>query len=229
MTQPMNLDQIKADLVNPSLQIQLRALVALRGYESATALPLLQSRVHDGNALVRASVACGLGLKRSPQSYQALQRLLQDDEPAVRAAAAGAIAQFAHYQLERGEVAVPDLLTSAFEQEEQGLVRSRILDAMDQLQLPRQLFRLCTLALSKGGVALQEQATLLLEQFAGTDIELAALDHLQPLAQSPHAGVRAALARSLQAFDNHRARETLGQLRHDADHRVVAAVLEGLV
>lgn len=229
MNQPIDLEQIKADLASPELQMQLQALVALRGYEIATALPLLQSRLDDPNGLVRASVACGLGLKRSPQSYQALQILLQDDEPAVRAAAAGAVAQFSHYHLDRADVAVPDLLVTTFERDEDRLVRSRILDAVNQLHLPFRLFRLCTLALEDKDAALQEQATLLFEQFSDTDMRLSALDHLQRLARSPHAGVRAALARSLQAFDSHRARETLTELRRDPDHRVVAAVLEGLV
>ncbi len=218
----MNLEQIKLDLTHADLEPRLRALTALQGFDTLTAVPLLCGQLEDAEYLVRLNVATGLGRRRSPQSYQALQSLLQQDsEASVRAEAVLSLSRF-------GLVALNPIV-EAFRANTHPLVRGSVLEAIAFLPLPLELFKVCTLALADTDVALQEAATLAFGRFAKTEMQTAALDHLQPLAQSPHAAVRAALARSLHAFDNYRAREMLRQLHDDTDHRVAAAVLEGLV
>ncbi|NJM57460.1 MAG: HEAT repeat domain-containing protein [Synechococcales cyanobacterium RU_4_20] len=217
----MNLEQIKLDLTSTELQARLRALTALQAFDTATAVPLLCSRLEDGEYLVRLGVAIGLGRKRSPQAYQALESLLQDSEASVRAEAVLSLSRFGLMAL--------NTIINTFRADTHALVRGSILEAIAILPLPLELFKICSLALADEDVALQEAAVLAFGQFAKTEMQTAALDHLQPLAQSRHAVVRAALARSLHAFDNYRARELLKQLHDDTDHRVVAAVLEGLI
>ncbi len=220
-SQPTDLEQLKLGLESPELAPRLRALTALTAYDTSTAVPLLCAHLDEADMLVRLLVATGLGRKRSPQSFQALTALLMDSEAQVRSEAVLSLSRF-------GPQSRP-LLWQTFREDADSLVRAAVLEAIAILSDPLELFKVCTLALGDSDVALQELATLHFRQFADTDMRTAALDHLQPLARNPHGPVRAALARSLHAFDSYRAREILTQLHDDADHRVVAAVLEGLV
>lgn len=217
----MDLEQLKQGLSSPELALRLQALTALTAYDTTTAVPLLCAHLSDTEMLVRLLVATGLGRKRSPQSQQALRCLLMDSDAHVRAEAVLSLGKFGPQTL--------TLLWQTFREDSNSLVRAAVLEAIAALANPLELFKVCTLALGDPDMTLQELATLHFRQFADTDMRNAALDHLQPLVNSPHGVVRAALARSLHAFDSHRARESLTQLHNDPDHRVVAAVLESLV
>ncbi|MEB3273583.1 MAG: HEAT repeat domain-containing protein [Prochlorothrix sp.] len=222
----MDLEKIETNLRSPDFQERLRAITALRAYDSKVAVPLLCSRLGDSEFIVRSLVAMILGHKRNRDGFLALQKLLaQDVDANVRAEAANALALF-------GEDAIPDLIT-AFRQDQHWLVRRSIIAALLDLPIEGDMavefFNLCAVALRDPDIAVQEIGIDGLGIFANTPLRTAALDKLVPLAKANHWQTRVAVSRALHSFDSHQARETLTRLRQDPDHRVVGAVLEGLV
>ncbi|MEB3163694.1 MAG: HEAT repeat domain-containing protein [Prochlorothrix sp.] len=222
----MDLEKIASNLQSPDFQERLRAITALRAYDSGVAVPLLCSRLKDSEFIVRSLVAMILGHKRNTDGFLALQKLLAQDKDAnVRAEAANALALF-------GEVAIPDLI-AAFRQDQHWLVRRSIIAALLDLSISDDMavefFNLCAVALRDPDLAVQEIGIDGLGIFANTALRTAALDKLIPLVRAQHWQTRAAVSKALHGFDSHQAREALTQLRQDSDHRVVGAVLEGLV
>jgi HEAT repeat protein len=222
----MNLEQIEIDLNSSDSQERLRAITALRAYASHLAVPLLCSKLDDPEFMVRSWVAAGLGKKRTRQSFVALLDLVDEDsDPNVRAEAANSLALF-------GESAIPHLV-SVFRQDQHWLVRCSIIAALMDMEgaddLAVELFNLCALALRDPDLAVQEIGIAGLATFAHTALQTAALDKLLPLVKSESWQTRMAVSKALHGFDHHQAREALIQLRQDRDHRVIGAVLEGLV
>lgn len=217
----MDLSQIRVSLDSDDSQVRMRAITALRNYDAETAVPLLCDKLADPEFTVRSVIAMGLGRKRTPQAFEALLVLLDDADPNVRAEAASALALY-------GDRALPRLI-SMFEQDRHWLVRRSILAALGEMDAPAMLYRLCVAAVQDSDLTVREATALILVRFARTEFQTAALDHLLSLAQAEAAMVRAAAARSLRHYDLHQAREVLVQLQQDPDHRVVAAVLDGLV
>jgi HEAT repeat protein len=220
-SQPMDLSQIRVSLDSDDSQVRMRAITALRNYDAETAVPLLCEKLADPEFMVRSVIAMGLGRKRTPQAFEALLLLLEDTDANVRAEAANALALY-------GDRALPRLV-SLFEQDHHWLVRRSILAALGEMDSPAMLYRLCVAAVRDRDLTVREATALMLARFAGTEYQTAALDHLLSLAQAEEAMVRAAAAGSLRHYDLHQAREALVQLQADPDHRVVAAVLDGLV
>lgn len=219
--QPMDLAQIRRSLDSADSQERMRAITALRGYDAETAVPLLCHKLEDPEFLVRSFIAMGLGRKRTPQAFEALLLLIEDSDPNVRAEASSALALY-------GEAAIAPLL-ALFQRDSHWLVRRSILAVFGEIDALDALYRLCVMATQDSDLTVREATGLILGRFAKTRFQTAALDQLLQLAQAPEAIVRAAAARSLRAYDLHQAREALVQLQTDADHRVQAAVLEGLV
>ncbi|WP_338429282.1 HEAT repeat domain-containing protein [Synechococcus elongatus] len=218
----MDLGKIEAKLRSSDVQERIRAMTALRAYEPAIAVPLLQGCCQDNEFVVRSLAAMALGHKRTPDSFALLQTLLHDDADAnVRAEAANAIASF-------GEAAIADL-TQAFHTDQHWLVRLSILSVLQGLNQSQMLFDLSVLALNDADLSVREAAIDLLATFADTPMQTFALDKLVPLLRSEYWQLRAHLARALHCFDHHQAREALQTLRQDDNHHVVAAVLEGSV
>jgi len=199
----------------------MRAITALRSYDAETAVPLLCDKLEDPEFLVRSFIAMGLGRKRTPQAFDALLLLLDDADANVRSEAASALALY-------GDRALPQLI-KMFERDQHWLVRRSILAALGEADAPASLYQLCVAAARDRDLTVREATALMLVRFAGTQYQTAALDHLLTLAKAEEAMVRAAAARSLRHYDLHQAREALSRLHDDEDHRVVAAVLEGLV
>lgn len=222
----MNLEQIETDLNSKDYQERLRAVTALSTYESAVAVPLLCSRLDDPEFVVRSLVAVGLGKKRTAKSFHALQKLVETDiDPNVRAEAASSLALF-------GEQSVSALVT-IFRHDQHWLVRRNIIVALIEMEgsqdLAVDLFNLCALALRDPDLAVREIGIAGLATFANTALRTAALDKLLPLVKAESWRTRVAVSKALRGFDNHQAREALIQLSQDKDHRVIGAVLEGLV
>ncbi len=217
----MDLSQIRVSLDSDDSQERMRAITALRSYDAETAVPLLCDKLEDPEFLVRSFIAMGLGRKRTPQAFEALQLLLDDADANVRAEAASALALYGDRALAR--------LLAMFEQDQHWLVRRSILAALGEMEAPAPLYRLCVAAARDSDLTVREATALTLARFAGTEYQTSALDHLLKFAKADEAMVRAAAARSLRHYDLHQAREALTQLHEDDDHRVIAAVLEGLV
>ncbi|NJN32466.1 MAG: HEAT repeat domain-containing protein [Synechococcales cyanobacterium RM1_1_8] len=217
----MDLSEIRQCLDSEDSQDRMRAITALRSYDAETAVPLLCGKIRDPEFLIRSFIAMGLGRKRTAQAFEALLILLEDVDANVRAEASSALALY-------GDRAFPHLL-AMFNQDQHWLVRRSILAALGEVEQPDILLRLCVAATQDGDLTVRETTALMLGQFAQTKFQTTALDQLLRLAQVDEAMVRAAAARSLRQYDLHQAREALCQLQRDPDHRVVAAVLEGLV
>ena len=223
---PMNLQQIETSLQSKNLQERIRAITALRAYDSRVSVPLLCRQLQDSDSVVRSIVAASLGKKRTQESFNTLRELLgQDPEANVRAEAATSLALF-------GEMTIP-LLTAAFREDPHWLVRRSIMAALLELKLSDALmvevFNLCAVALRDPTPEVQEVGIEGLGNFANSPLRTAALDKLLPLVKSQLWETRMAVTKSLQQFDNHQAREALSLLSHDQDYRVIGAVLEGLV
>ncbi len=222
----MNLQQIETSLQSKDLQERIRAITALRGYDSQVSVPLLCDQLQDSNSIVRSLVAASLGKKRTQKSLNTLQDLLYNDPEAnVRSEAATSLALF-------GEMTIP-LLTAAFREDPHWLVRRSIMAALLELKLSDDLmvevFNLCAVALRDSNPEVQEVGIEGLGIFAQSPLRTAALDKLLPLVKSDRWETRMAVTKSLRQFDHHQAREALDLLSHDRDYRVIGAVLEGLV
>ncbi|MFN9990767.1 MAG: HEAT repeat domain-containing protein, partial [Cyanobacteriota bacterium] len=119
------------------------ALVGLRECTVEEATPLLLLALEQSPFVIRSMSCAGLGVKRSPQGQQALERVLREDGDAnVRAEAANALASYGVQQ------AWP-ILSQAFAADGQWLVRCSILAALaEQPEMtPPQLLSLARQAL----------------------------------------------------------------------------------
>ncbi|MBD1939445.1 HEAT repeat domain-containing protein [Microcoleus sp. FACHB-68] len=218
----MDIYQIKADLKSSDSQARMRALTALRGYDSEVAVPLLKTKLRDPEFLVRSFVAMGLGRKQTPEAFDALVDLVKhDNDYNVRAEAANSLSLY-------GEAAVPYLL-QVFRANAHWLIRRSILAAFIEMPYPDILLEVCIEALADSDLTVQEGAVDGFGSLAGKTEQAAGLQQLLMLVSSDEWRIRVRVARVLRRFDDADARDALSRLRVDQDHRVVAAVLEGLL
>lgn len=182
------------------------ALAGLRDREAVEAIPLLLLGLEQRPFIIRSLACAGLGVKRSEQGWQALSTALRGDEDAnVRAEAANSLANY-------GVVRAWPLLRQAFAADGQWLVRCSILSALaEQPEMAAAwLLELARMALADGDGTVR---------VGGCEI----LGRL--LRQAPEATATEATTMDAIAME---AREGLRAARSDADHRVVAAALDGL-
>jgi HEAT repeat protein len=221
----MNLQEIQSSLNAEDFQYRLKAVSALKAYEPEVAVPLLLSKTHDAECLVRSFVAMGLGKQQTKDAYAALLQMMRfDNVPNVRAEAANSLSLF-------GTFAAPQLLL-VFVRDDHWLVRSSILAALVDLTADSELFEACAIGLEAEDPKVQEISVDALGYLARTPYRQSALEQLlgllqQPAAEQPH--LRIHIAKALKHFDLAAAREAIAQLRQDSDYRVVAATLEELL
>ncbi|NMG09627.1 HEAT repeat domain-containing protein [Brasilonema sp. UFV-L1] len=218
----MNIYKIETDLNNPDFQYRLKAITALKDYTPEIAVPLLTSKLHDSEFLVRSFVAMGLGKQQTAESFAALLELMKfDNTPNVRAEAASSLSLF-------GKVAASHLVSTFF-QDDHWLVRRSILAVLVDLDCPGELFEVCIEALAGEDSSVQADAIDALGKFAFTNQQELALSQLLRLIACDSKQIRIHLAHALKQFDDPQAKEALRQLRQDSDHQVVAAALENLL
>lgn len=177
------------------------ALAALRDVAEDQAIPLLLLGLEQSTFLVRSLACAGLGVKRSEAGWQALLTVLQDDaDNNVRAEAANALAS---YGVERSW----EPLRRAFSRNDHWLVRCSILSALAEqpAMRPAWLLELGRAAIADGDGTVRVGGAEILGRLVRDDNAAGGT------------GAEAAEARAL-----------LAQLQGDADHRVVAAALDGL-
>ncbi|MCT0248204.1 HEAT repeat domain-containing protein [Synechococcus sp. CS-205] len=197
----LNPEEIRQAIVSGDPSRALPALVELRRLEAEQAVPLLLLGLEQEPFIVRSISCAGLGLKRNEAGWEALTAALRGDEDAnVRAEAANALAS---YGVER---AWP-LLRQSFAADDQWLVRCSILSALaEQPGIdPRLLLELARMAISDADGSVRVGGAEILGRV------------VRDAAASP------GLVESAEA-----ARQALIGLQQDADHRVVAAALNGL-
>ncbi|MGJ5634083.1 HEAT repeat domain-containing protein [Nostoc sp. CALU 1950] len=218
----MEIHKIQTELKNPDFHYRLKAIAALDDYESEVAVPLLTSKLHDSEFLVRSFVARGLGNQQSAESFAALMQIMKfDDTPNVRAEAANSLSLF-------GRVAVSHLVL-AYYQDDHWLVRRSILAAIAEMDCPEELFDICVQGLKDEDFTVQESSVDGLGLLVDSSQHAAALSQILTLVNDESWRMRVRVSYALKRFDEPEAKAALHQLRQDEDHRVVGAALEDLL
>ena len=177
------------------------ALASLRELPVDQAVPLLMLGLQQSAFMVRSLSCAGLGVKQSEAGWTALEEALNhDSDPNVRAEAANALVC---HGLER---AWP-LVLEAFRRDTQWLLRCSVLAAVAEHPGARP-------------VLLLELARLAIADADGT-VRVGGAEILGQL-------VQAADTLGDEHWVAEEARRSLQALQKDSDHRVVAAVLNGL-
>ncbi len=218
----MELEEIKTQLKSENPQDRLRALTALREWDTETAVPLLQSRLRDPAFLVRSFVAMGLGKKQNETAYQCLlEAIANEKDHNVRAEMANSLALY-------GEQAIP-LLIKIFRQDTHWLVRRSILAVLVEISDSEAIYEICRMGLEDRDPTVRESAMSCLGLLAGSNREEEALEKLLTFIDAELWRTRYYAARTLNAFNHPKAEAARDRLRQDKDPRVVGAVLEKLL
>ena len=218
----MDLAQIKTYLASSDSQERMKAITALRSYETEVVVPLLIDNKDDREFLVRSFVAMGLGRKQNADSFAALLEMMKfDRDPNVRAEAANSLSLF-------GAVAAPHLALM-FDRDDHWLVRRSILAALAELKCLEELFEVCITGIEGEDQSVEESSINCLGMFVGTSKQDLALEKLLALMNDDSWRIRLQVARSLGKFESTQAQKALEQMKEDKDHRVIGAVLESLV
>lgn len=220
----MELELIKSNLHHPDFQYRLKAIAALKNYSPEIAVPLLQTKIHDPEFLVRSFVAMAFGKQQTAESFASLLEMIRfDDTPNVRAEAANSLSLF-------GAIAISHLV-STFYQDDHWLVRRSILAALTEMDCPDELFDICQQAIAHTDEdeTVQESAVDALATLADTHIQEQTLNQLLDLVNHPSERIRIRVAYALKLFEQETAKSALQKLRQDPDHQVVGAALENLL
>lgn len=218
----MNLPQIESFLDSPNPQLRMKAITELRHHEPAVVVPLLKQRMYDGQFLVRSFVAMGLGYKRNDEAFEALLNIVgQETDHNVIAEASNSLAKFGHQ-------AIPYLVT-VFEQNPHWLVRQSIFAALEDLEDPEILFKLCQVGFEGSDTTVRMSALVNLRRLKETSKSLEALNIALQAATDSNGLIRSSAARTLRHLGGEKAQAALSKLQQDPDYRVVRAVLEGLL
>lgn len=218
----MDIQEIKDALNNSDPQQRMRGVRELRSYEAEVAAPLLLDHIKDREFLVRSFVAMGLGRKRSPEGFNALLEMIESDgDPNVRSEAANSLSYY-------GDRAISHL-RKMYEEDNHWLVRRSIIAAMADLNAPQELLEICAIGLSGDDEPVMESCISCLGMFPDTKQQQSALDLLLPLAEDESWRIRLQVAKALGQYKTENTMATLEKLKADENHKVVAAVLEGLL
>ncbi|MDJ0744565.1 MAG: HEAT repeat domain-containing protein [Xenococcaceae cyanobacterium MO_167.B27] len=215
----MDLNEIKTFLDSSDPQKRMKGVLELRNQEVETAVPLLKGKMDDPEFLVRSFAAMGLGKKQNAESFAALLEMMKfDRDPNVRAEASNSLSLF-------GEVAAPHLALM-FEQDDHWLVRRSILAALAELDSHEELLQVSLLGILGEDQTVKESAIDCLGILAKTEKKDSALEKLLSLTKDEFWRIRWRVAKALGKFEDIKAENALKELKQDADHRVVGAVLE---
>jgi HEAT repeat protein len=218
----MERHQIETQLSSSNPQQRMQAIIALREYQPALAIPLLKSMKNDQEFIVRSFVAASLGYKQSDEGFALLVDIIENDKDSnVRAEAANALSKY-------GEQAMPHLV-SLFQKDSAWLVRQSIFAVMEVAKHPEIFLKLCVWGLEGDDLIVRQSAIENLQLLATTSQAPSALNLLLKAATSAEVNIRLHVAKVLKYFDDPRIPDALSKLRQDADYRVVGATLETLI
>jgi HEAT repeat protein len=196
---PPDPDAIRQAIASADPAQAMPALVSLRAFGIEDATPLLLLGLEQTPFVIRSMSCAGLGIKRSPEGRQALERVVRDDGDAnVRAEAANALASY-------GVDETWPVLREVFAADGQWLVRCSILAALaEQPEMtPARLLDLARLALDDGDGTVRA---------GGAEL----LGRILHEATDPTDSILL------------EARKVMNGLQADGDHRVVAVALNAL-
>lgn len=218
----MDIDLIKSYLADTDPQKRMKAVLELRSYDTEIAVPLLIAQMNDHEFLVRSFVAMGLGRKQNAESFARLLEMMKfDRDPNVRAEAANSLSYY-------GEISASHLLLM-FKQDDHWLIRRSILAALAELNCPAELLEVALMGIAGEDFSVMESSIDCLAVLSNTEQAEVALEKLLSLVNDESWRIRVKVAKALGNFSDSRAKDALNQLKEDADHRVVGAVLDSLV
>ncbi len=218
----MDLSQIETNLQNPDFQYRIKAIAALKDYETEVAIPILLRHIKDPEFLVRTFVARELGRQKTSESFAALLQIMRyDNTPNVRAEAANSLSLFNRISASH--------LVQAFVRDDHWLVRRSILAALVEMEFYPEVLEICVLGIEGEDVSVQEACIDGLSALSQSDLAAAALAKLLALKDSEHEYIRTRIAYALIQFDDPAAKAAIAELRQDQDYRVVGAALENLL
>lgn len=206
-----DLNQLREAIGSGDPSRSMPALAGLRQVPEDQAIPLLLLGLEQEEFMVRSLSCAGLGVKQSEQGWQALVGALQSDDDAnVRAEAANSLVS---HSVERAWPLVRD----AFAADGQWLVRCSILSALaEQPLIPADhLLQLAQMAIADADGTVR---------VGGAEI----LGRLVRDAARPNEAIAAGEPGPGDTTLLEQVRALLVGLQADADHRVVAAALNGL-
>ena len=218
----MEFSEIKSFLTNPNPQNRMKAIVELRHYEPSVVVPLLKQRMYDKEFIIRSFVAMGLGYKRTEEGYQSLLDLIKNEQdPNVKAEAANSLSKY-------GDKAISHLV-EMFKKESHWLIRQSIFAIIDEFDSLELLLELSRYGLQGDDIVVKLTSITNLAKLSNTVYEEEAVGLLFDLSADKTAIIRVRVAKVLVNFDHPKAKVALAELKHDSDHRVVAATLESLI
>ena len=218
----MEFSEIKSFLTNPNPQNRMKAIVELRHYEPSVVVPLLKQRMYDKEFIIRSFVAMGLGYKRTEEGYQSLLDLIKNEQdPNVKAEAANSLSKY-------GDKAIPHLV-EMFKKESHWLIRQSIFAIIDEFDSLELLLELSRYGLQGDDIVVKLTSITNLAKLSNTVYEEEAVSLLFDLSADKTAIIRVRVAKVLTNFDHPKAKVALAELKHDSDHRVIAATLESLI
>ncbi len=214
----MNLEELKSNLNSDQFHQKLTAVKALQTHPTEVALPLLLDIKEDEQFLIRSLVAMGLGKQQSPESFDTLREMMENDQDHnVRAEAANSLSLF-------GEKSIP-YLRKTFEEDNNWLVRISILAALMDLHSFSAIIEVCLLGIEGEDWSVKQSCITYLGCLVGTEKETEALETIIKLSEDSDWQTRVQIVEPLSNFSQLQAQQTLAKLRQDSDHRVVACVL----
>ena len=88
----LSLELISTQLESPNLRDRMIALASLRDVSAAEAVPLIKKVLDDDSLQMRSMAIFALGIKKTPECYSILVKILETDpDYGIRADAAGAL------------------------------------------------------------------------------------------------------------------------------------------
>ena len=216
------LNEIEINLRAPALNVRKNALDELAEIPAEIAVPILQKLACEQKFALRRLAVMGLGNHRSEASFQALQKIINEEEDAnVVAEAANSIFDF-------GESAIP-VVKQLFERSDNWLVRQTVISLLIESGRPEVLLAVAIEALKDETQTVREAGILALRTVLQSPLKEEALTVLTAMVQDSYWRNRWRAAIALHGTTDPQAKELLSQLQRDEHFRVVAAALEGTI
>jgi HEAT repeat protein len=213
------LTQLESWLRSGAINQRKDAIDELAQYPPEVAIPILQRLATEPDFLCRRFAIMGLGNHRTPESFQALKDLLEQEKDQ------NVLAEIANSLFEFGSDSVP-ILQQLFMRCHHWLTRQTILSILMEAEQDEVLLDVVREALQDETQTVRETAILALGSALKGTSQHAALDLLAELAQGELWRDRWRAATALRLSSDPRAKQLLATLQKDENHYVVAAALE---
>jgi HEAT repeat protein len=213
------LTQLESWLRSGAVNQRKDAIDELAQCPPEVAVPILQRLATEPDFVCRRFAIMGLGNHRTPESFQALKDLLEQEKDQ------NVLAEIANSLFEFGSESVP-ILQQLFGRCHHWLTRQTILSILMEADHDEVLLDVVREALLDETQTVRETAILALGSTLKGNAQHAALDLLTELAQGDQWRDRWRAATALRLSSDPRAKQLLITLQKDENHYVVAAALE---